>query len=141
MLRKRATIGLLVATTGASLLLFAMAGSRAGLSLNTVADREQPGRAVVDNPTEAEIVTLQPWGFEPKEISRPPGPFFLAVDNQSGLPELDVSLESETRQKLHDVGVSKNKGRWRKKIALTPGTYLLREAGHPEWVCRITVQP
>ena len=91
--------------------------------------------------TEVEMVTLRPWGFEPQEITRPPGPFVLAVDNHSELDQLEISLDVESGPKVHAVDVSKNKFKWRKKLALPPGVYALRETSHPEWLCRITIQP
>ena len=94
-----------------------------------------------DRPIEVEIVTLRPWGFEPAQITRPPGPFLLAVDNHSELDQIDVSLDVEAGPKLHALGLSKGKTKWRQKLVLTPGTYRLNEASHPEWSCLITVQP
>lgn len=95
----------------------------------------QPGNV------EVEIVTVRPWGFEPKEINRRAGPFFLAVDNHSELSDIDVSLNQESGPRLNGVGVTKNKRKWRQKLTLPPGTYVLREANHPEWTCRITIEP
>jgi hypothetical protein len=89
---------------------------------------------------EAEIVTLHPWGFEPKEINRPTGPFFLALDDRSGLSAVEVTLDSESGHRLHAPGLSKNKAKWRQRLTLPPGTYVLREANNPEWTCRITIE-
>ena len=90
---------------------------------------------------EAEIVTVRPSGFEPKEIRRPPGPFFLVLDDRSGRSALEVTLDSESGHRLHAPGLSKNKAKWRQRLTLPPGTYVLREANNPEWVCRITIEP
>lgn len=144
MLRKLTTVGLFLVGIGASLLL--VAAARSGGAPNFASEHhEQPQPSVVSfSPPaniEAEIIVLRPSGFEPKEISRPPGPFFLALDNRSGLDQVEVSLDLESGSKLHATGVSKNKTKWRKKMTLPPGTYLLRETSHPEWVCRITIQP
>jgi hypothetical protein len=65
----------------------------------------------------------------------------LAVDNHSELDHLEISLDVESGPKVHAVDVSKNKFKWRKKLALPPGVYVLRETSHPEWLCRITIQP
>lgn len=94
-----------------------------------------------DKSTEVEMVTLRPWGFEPAQITRPPGPFALVVENRSEFEPIDVSLDVESGPKLHALGLSKSKTKWRQKLVLTPGTYRLREASHPEWSCLITVQP
>lgn len=144
MLRKLTTVVFFLTGIGTSLLL--VASARSGGALNFASKhREQPKPSVVSsNPSsniEAEIIVLRPWGFEPKEISRPPGPFFLALDNRSGLDQVEVSLDLESGPKVHVTGVSKNKTKWRQKMTLPPGTYLVHEASHPEWVCRITIQP
>lgn len=142
MLRKLATLGLFVVGVGASLLL--VASARSGGSLTPAHHKQTNPGEVISSPTqpiEAEIIVLRPSGFEPKEISRPPGPFFLALHNLSRLDQLDVSLNPESGPSLQAIGVTKNKTRWQQKMTLPPGTYLLREASHPEWVCRITIQP
>ena len=144
MLRKLATLGFFIVGIGASLLLVAEA--RSGRLLNFTSEhREQPNTHALSSsparPIEAEFIVLKPWGFEPQEISRPTGPFFLALHNLTGLAQLDVSLDRESGPSLHAIGVTKNKTRWQQKMTLPPGTYLLREASHPEWVCRITIQP
>lgn len=144
MLRKLTTLGFLLAGIGTSLLL--VASARSGGPLNFISEQpEQRDSGIASSsptqPIEAEVIVLRPWGFEPKEISRPPGPFFLALHNLSRLDELDVSLDPESGPRLQAIGVTKNKTRWHQKLTLPPGTYLLREASHPEWVCRITIQP
>lgn len=138
MLRKPATVGVFVIAASLLLLLFVLTGKTFSFS-GWYGPQAPP--VVSDSRTEVEIVTLRASGFEPKEISRPPGPFFLAIDNQSGLEVIDVSLDKETGHKLQSVDLSKGKAKWRQKLTLAPGVYLLREGSHPEWACRITVQP
>ena len=144
MLRKLTTVGLFLAGIGASLLI--VASARSGGSLNFISEhREQRDSGIASSsptqPIEAEIIVLRPSGFEPKEITRPAGPFYLALHNLTRLDQLDVSLDPESGPRLQAIGVTKNKTRWQQKMTLPPGTYLLREASHPEWVCRITIQP
>ena len=144
MLRKLPALGLLIVGIGASLLI--VASARSGGLLNFTSEhREQPNTHAVSwsptRPIEAEMIVLRPSGFEPKEITRPAGPFYLALHNLSRLDQLDVSLDPESGPRLHAIGVTNNKTRWQQKLTLLPGTYLLREANHPEWVCRITIQP
>jgi hypothetical protein len=88
---------------------------------------------------EAEIVTLRPHGFEPKEIKRPAGHFLLSVDTRSGLKEVTWQLDRVAGSRLREVRVSRNKLDWRELVDLTPGTYKLTEASHPNWVCTITL--
>jgi len=90
-------------------------------------------------PSQAELVTITPAGFEPAEITRPPGKFLFAIDNRSGMDELDLYLERETGGRVN-VSLSR-KGRlaWREALDLTPGTYLLRASHDESWRCRITI--
>ena len=41
---------------------------------------------------EAELVTVTPHGFEPREITRPQGAFLLLIDNRSGLKSVEAQL-------------------------------------------------
>ena len=88
---------------------------------------------------EAELVTITPTGFEPGEISRPQGRFLLAIDNRSGLDEVEMYLERETGARVHSSFTRKGKLAWREVVDLPPGTYILRAAYDEKWRCRITL--
>jgi hypothetical protein len=91
---------------------------------------------------ESEHITIRPTGFEPSEITRPAGRVLLFVNDRSGLDSLDLRLDVESLQRLYEVRVprdTKGKHEWRQVVALVPGRYILTEAGHPDWVCRITI--
>lgn len=90
---------------------------------------------------EAETIAIRPWGFEPEEIIRPRGKFILRVDNRSGLDEVDLQITREIGGPLHAARVPRGKLDWRELIDPPPGTYVLRETGHPAWSCRIIVTP
>lgn len=90
---------------------------------------------------EAELVTAIPTGFEPREITRPPGAFLLMVDNRSGLSALDLRLAREAGQSLRQVRVPREQLDWSDVLDLAPGRYALTEAKHPDWVCHIIVSP
>lgn len=92
------------------------------------------------SPFEVERITLQGWGFEPKEINRGPGPFFLIFENRSGFHDVDVSLIEETGASRKKVPVTKNALTWKQRLELPPGTYLIKESSHPEWQSRITIR-
>ncbi|HEX6731550.1 MAG TPA: hypothetical protein VF074_16105 [Pyrinomonadaceae bacterium] len=92
-------------------------------------------------PTElqAELITITPTGFEPAEITRPQGRFLLAIDNRSGLDEIEFYLERETGGRV-DVPLSRRgKLAWREAIDLPRGTYILRAPNDESWRCRITL--
>jgi hypothetical protein len=89
---------------------------------------------------EAELVTLTPTGFEPREIARPPGPFLLSVDNYSGQDSVTLHLTVESRGRLREVAVPGRQRDWSEVLTLPPGRYTLAEANHPGWVCHITIR-
>ena len=90
---------------------------------------------------EAERLTLKPSGFEPGEITRPAGRFLLAVNDRSGQEGIAFVLSRQNGERVHEVRMrdTGRKHEWRRVVNLPPGSYLLSEANHPEWVCRITI--
>lgn len=88
---------------------------------------------------EAELVTIRPTGFDPVEIRRPRGRFILAVNNRSGIHELDLRLDREMGARQHEVRLPRGRPGWKKIVDLPPGRYILTEANHPNWICRITI--
>jgi hypothetical protein len=97
------------------------------------------GRIVA--PMEVERVTIKPSGFEPAEIRRPAGPFLLAFTNYSKSAEVSVGVYRNHGQKLHELRGSKGQVRQQQILDLSPGEYVLKEANHPEWNCRILISP
>jgi len=88
---------------------------------------------------EAELVTVTPHGFEPQQLTRPPGPFLLMLDNRSGLGQVNLHLSREAGAQLREVPVPREQPDWSEVIALPPGRYVLTEADHPRWLCRLTI--
>ena len=88
---------------------------------------------------EAEIVTIRPTGFEPAAITRPQGEFLLVINNRSGLEEVTWRLGRETGRNLREVRIHDGKLRSGNFEDLPPGRYVLTEADHPDWICRITI--
>jgi len=108
--------------------------------------KDVPAEAVVmaqgqspQTPIQAELITATPAGFEPAEITRPQGRFLLAIDNRSGLDEIDLYLERETGGRVNVPLSRRGKLAWREVIDLPPGTYILRANNDESWRCRITV--
>lgn len=89
--------------------------------------------------TEAEIITIRPTGFEPAAITRPRGEFLLVINNRSGLEEINWRLDREAGGNLRDVRIHDGKSRSGNFEDLPPGSYVLTEANHPDWTCRITI--
>lgn len=88
---------------------------------------------------ETEIITILPHGFDHSEIARSKGEFVLMVDNRSGIDDLLLRLDREAGDRLKEVQFRGEQIDWNDLLDLTPGTYVLSEANHPEWVCRITI--
>ena len=90
-------------------------------------------------PVQAELITVTPTGLEPAELIRPKGRFLLAIDNQSGLDEVEFYFERETGGRVNVPLGRRGKIAWREIVDLTPGTYLLRATNDESWRCRITI--
>ena len=88
---------------------------------------------------EVERITIREWGCEPKQINRGAGPFLLVIQNQSGLPEIDLSLVEESGRVRNRVPDTRNALTWRQRLELPPGTYSIKETSHPDWQCQITI--
>jgi hypothetical protein len=89
---------------------------------------------------EVEIITLRPTGFEPSEITRPKGPFILVVNNQTGINELALKLDSE-RDRLKDEYLPRGKRRWKSNLDLPAGHYVLSESSDRGRIAHITITP
>ena len=92
-----------------------------------------------DDDAEAEIVTIRPTGFEPSAITRPSGQFLLVINNRSGLEEVKWRLDRDTGVNVREVRIHDGKMRSGNFEDLPPGRYVLNEANHPDWICRITI--
>ncbi len=101
----------------------------------TLAQNKKSGRSV-----ETELITLRRNGFEPSEIKRPAGQFILMVENRGG-GAANLRLLREAGERLHEVRSTREQPDWNELEDLPPGRYVLTEADHPSWSCRITVTP
>ena len=88
---------------------------------------------------ETELITITTTGFEPSEITRPQGPFFLDVDNRSELNHLELYLERVNGVREKSAKMLKTAPELRLPLDLPPGTYRLRESGHANWLSSITI--
>lgn len=92
-------------------------------------------------PVQAELITITPTGFEPTELTRPRGKFLLALDNRSGLDEVDFYFEREAGGRVNVPLSRRGKLAWREIVDLPPGTYILRATNDQSWRCRLTITP
>lgn len=91
---------------------------------------------------EVEILSIQPSGFEPSQITRSSGRFLLAIDNRAEIEDLTLRLNRVSRFQepaLLDVTIPRERLNLDEYINLPPGDYALTEANHPDWVCHITI--
>lgn len=88
---------------------------------------------------EAELITIVRNGFEPAEIRRPAGKFLLAIDNRSGLREVNLSLVRVAGRSVQELRIRRERPDLRKVVELEPGAYLLTEANHPAWIGRLII--
>lgn len=106
------------------------------VTIRTAAGQDKRGR---DHNMEVELVTVGRHGFERSAITRPKGRFLLAVDNRSGLKEIDLQIVRENGNRDREMKVPRKNPNWRGFVDLPPGNYKLIEAGHPDWVCLLTI--
>lgn len=86
------------------------------------------------------VLTLSRFGFEPANtLERAMGHLMISVLNRSGVRNLNLRLDRVAGSRLRDVNMPIEKGKWEEEIDLAPGEYVLSEANHPNWICRITV--
>ncbi len=83
-------------------------------------------------------IQLKFEGFFPSEIRRPAGSYYLTVGNVSREKDIRLRLDRLGGGRLFDVELPRQKP-LRQTVLLAPGAYVLTEANHPRWVCRITV--
>jgi len=88
---------------------------------------------------ESEIITVTPHGFEPRALTRPAGRFLLLIDNRSGLPEFSPALSLLGGIQVRTMQIPREQPNWSDIVDLPPGTYVLTEANHSRWLCRITI--
>jgi len=115
----------------------AIRGERETRELNKSASQRNPQAKLA----ESLLLTITPSGFDLKEITVPAVPFFLLVENRSGLGEMSVTLQRETGNIVKAARVQREELDWSELLDLTPGRYVISEASHPDQVCRLTVTP
>lgn len=87
----------------------------------------------------SELLTIRPHGFEPAQITRKAGQFFLAIENRSQVEELSLGFDRVGGQRFQEVRVQRGRPDMSSTVGLPPGDYNLTEASHPGWTCRITI--
>ncbi len=109
--------------------------TKAGLRITNIAGQQTPLPRV-----EVEEISIRRYGFEPREISRSTGRFILVIANPGGRQDLDFSIHREAGEKLQSMQLPRNQRDWNDSLVLAPGRYVLSEASHPNWLCRINIR-
>ncbi len=85
------------------------------------------------------FIKVLPYGFEPSVVEQDPGRILLVVHNRTGLRQITLRLDREVGGRLVEVSLPTTRVRWGQRLVLVPGKYVLTEANHPNWICRITI--
>lgn len=88
-----------------------------------------------------EVFALTPEGFEPVEATLPAGNYLLVFNNRTGLDEFALRIERERQGAVSEARSRRRERSLRQMIRLTPGTYVIAEASHPDWTLRLRVTP
>ncbi len=78
-------------------------------------------------------------GFEPGELTVEHQDLLLTIVNKSGFINARFQLDREVGGRVHEVVFQNARQRAKQFLKLPPGRYILREASHPNFSCRITV--
>lgn len=98
-------------------------------------------------PAEHSIAVVLRWeGFEPPSITMPPGKNFIVVFNRTGLDEVDLKIQrtggpGRSGEVLAQRPSRRTEWNWNELVNLPVGEYEIREANHPQWVFRLSVEP
>jgi hypothetical protein len=87
------------------------------------------------------LVTLTRFGFEPTEITRRGGRFFLVIENRSEVRNLTLRLDPEHGNRLIEITQPNDQLDWVEEMKLPPGRYRISTADQPDWSCWLTVTP
>ena len=86
----------------------------------------------------SESIAITRHGFEPREISRAGGRFFLAVENHSGVSPLVLRFTSQSGTSLKEFALTREQLDWADEVNLPEGQYTVTEVNRG-WTCRLTI--
>lgn len=92
-----------------------------------------------DQNLEVEVVTLTEIGFDPPVITRPRGPFILALHNRTGERELVFRISRIQAEQVYEVRVRSGRRSQYQRLDLPLGSYVVSEVNHPAWNCALTI--
>jgi len=86
------------------------------------------------------LLALWPEGFETNEMRLESGDYLFIIGNRTGLKEVNIRLDRERDERLVAVTVGGRQRDLKRRLKLTPGSYVVTADRNPNWVCRITVK-
>lgn len=100
-----------------------------------------PAPLVQGNSREEPVVLLlTSTGFEQEEIRLRPGATTLQIDNGSGREGLQFTVTRPGAEATITSSV-RTGGRYVERVPFGPGEWSVTEVSHPDWTCRIIVEP
>ena len=112
------------------------APNTAGFSSNSQTTASAGQRAKEKIGSESIGITRQ--GFEPREISRTGGRFFLLVQNRSGVNPLVFRVTAQSGSVLKEFTLTRDQLDWADEINVPEGQYTVTEVNHG-WTCHLTI--
>jgi len=86
----------------------------------------------------SESILITRYGFQPAEIRRAPGKFFLEVQNRSGVNPLVLRVSAQNGSTLKEITVTSDQLDWADEVNLPGGQYSVTEFNRG-WTCRLTI--
>jgi hypothetical protein len=86
----------------------------------------------------SESIAITRHGFEPREISRTGGRFFLSVENSSGVSPLVLRVTTQTGGALKEFTLTRDQLDWADEVNLPEGQYTVTEVNRG-WTCHLTI--
>lgn len=134
-----AVLAIMVAAVGARTQLLPGGVYAMGQVVAAAPERGKQDTSPPPLPPDVTLTTLHSSGFAPTEITHAAGRFRIVIENRSEVKQLDLRLDEEESgrwREEHAIGEIQG---WIARVELEPGTYTIKEAHHPGWVCRLTV--
>lgn len=94
------------------------------------------------NPQKRDVAYIEigSRGFIPQHLTHPAGKIIMNVRNFTDY-KINLILEKQGGSTLKNLTLYETTVRWREVVEYAPGEYVLRDANHPGWVCRISITP
>jgi hypothetical protein len=88
------------------------------------------------------VTVMRPHGFEPSSVTLDARHFLLTVYNRTGLSlaKLTLAPDQVHAPAVKQVDIVPATPHYTDILDLSPGTYILTEADHPQWTCKILVK-